>query len=767
MATLALGGLGAAFAGSFGITALAGFQIGAAIGGYIDAANAVPDSVIGKLADLRIGSSSYGTRLPWAWGSVTLPGILTWTAVDANGNHLKETRSVKRVGGKGGGASQTTYTYSATFAIAILQASIFLPDPSLSVGGTFAHRNPVLKRVKADDIVIYDSSAVDNIITPAWHDGDESQAVDSTIASLESDSPAYRGIGYFVLTDLQLADFGNRVPNFTVEIETDAVTVGDILSDLFQSVGILPAEFDVSAATDAVTGFVMPSRGSVKDAINQLCLAYALDLVEVDGQIVAVPRGGSSVVTIPFGDLGASSGGSVQTLPRTRAMASELPGRVDVSFYDVDNLNQAGLQTEVRQTGDTTNIETYAFQLFMNGATGRNLAGRILDSKYTELERFSFQLPPKYLYLAPADIVTVPTDSGNVRLRVMKMGLAPLAEVKVEAVLDESSVLTQSLAGGTIATQSPSTYTAIPSQFVAWSGREVLDSHQESEGFYVAAAGPTGWSGCSVWYSTDGGSEWILGPDIGRSSAFGLATISDYGGAAETFGGSATLTVEIAAQEFLESTSASALDQGVNWAHIGGEYVAVQDYNLTGALAYNAATIKRGLRSTPMSGHGSNELFVEMTENVARVSVSEDLIGSAVLVKCVSRFQTIADVTAVSVTIAARTPLPVDELVEMSFVTLGASAATPNERVLTAGSGIAIVDSGAGGAVTIAKIGVATNREVDASYSYIATAPAGSSTGASVWRVFRRSIVTGAITWADGDHLYDNVGSGLAALAYS
>ena len=663
MATLALAGLGAAL-GSLpgGLTVLQGLQLGAAIGGYIDQQNAIPNVVVGKLNDLKVSSSAYGTMLPWVWGTVTLPGIFFWAAVDANGNHLKETKTSKRVGGKGiGGGSQTTYTYSSTFAVAACESSIFCPDPSRADGGTFAFRSPTLKKIKADDIVIYDSSASSNVVAPSWRNGSETQSVDSTIASLEPNSPAYRGLAYFVLTDLQLKDFSNRIPNFTVDVATTPVTVGDILSDIFQAVGILPSQFDVSAATASVPGFAVLNRGALTDAVGQLLTAYALDLVEVDGKIVAVARGGSAVATIPAGDLASTTGGgSSSTLPRVRAMRSELPGRVDVGFYDSGNLNQAGLQSDVRQSGDVTNIQTYQFSLFTDGATMRNLAGRLLDTMYLEADGFNFQLPPNYLYLAPADVVNIPTNQGNVRVRITKMDLSPLGSIAVTAVPDGVSILTQSLPGGSSSTQTPATYTVTPTTFVAWSGREIIDAHQSSAGFYVAAAGPSGWSGCSVYYSTDSGSTWILGPDISRVAAFGTATISNYGGAAGTMGGSATVNVTLDAQTILSSCAAAELSQGLNWAYIGGEIVAIQNYNLTGTRTYSASNILRGLRSTTMSGHGSNELFVELTSDVQRVPVDSSFVGSTILVKCVSRFQDISAVTAKSVVIAARTPTAVE-----------------------------------------------------------------------------------------------------------
>ena len=99
---------------------------------------------------------------------------------------------------------------------------------------------------------------------------------------------------------------------------------------------------------------------------------------------------------------------------------------------------------------------------------------------------------------------------------------------------------------------------------------------------------------------------------------------------------------------------------------------------------------------------------------------------------------------------------------------MSTASVTGNERVLAAGTGITIVDGGPGNSVSIQaqRIPLESRTESDSTFVYYAVAPLGSSTGASVWRVFRRNKSTNAITRADGNKLYDNVGSGLAALTY-
>ena len=96
-----------------------GFALGAAIGGALGALIDPPkgQDVVGpRLDDLTVQSSTYGAVMPRLKGTVAVTGNVFWLEGDA----LKENKKTKKVGGKGGGsAKQTTYTYSATFAVGL------------------------------------------------------------------------------------------------------------------------------------------------------------------------------------------------------------------------------------------------------------------------------------------------------------------------------------------------------------------------------------------------------------------------------------------------------------------------------------------------------------------------------------------------------------------------------------------------------------------------------------------------------------------------
>src|SRR5262249_12821489 len=56
-------------------------------------------------------------------------------------------------------------------------------------------------------------------------------------------TPAYRGLAYVVFEDFPLADYGNRIPNFTFEVQRKFLYPdynGDLLENLFDGVVMIP-----------------------------------------------------------------------------------------------------------------------------------------------------------------------------------------------------------------------------------------------------------------------------------------------------------------------------------------------------------------------------------------------------------------------------------------------------------------------------------------------------------------------------------------------
>lgn len=168
-----------------------------------------PGNQVGaRLDDRHVSSSAYGNSIPRGWGTIRTGGNIIW------GPPIVETAHVQREGKKKHHFTVTTYTYSASVAVAFAAgtAKKFL-------------------KVWADGKVIYDvTGAAGPTQIPAveylrFYLGTETQNPDPLIQTDKGvgNTPAHRGMVYMVLT-LQLADFGNRIPNFSAEITFDDVS---------------------------------------------------------------------------------------------------------------------------------------------------------------------------------------------------------------------------------------------------------------------------------------------------------------------------------------------------------------------------------------------------------------------------------------------------------------------------------------------------------------------------------------------------------------
>ncbi len=183
--------------------------LGGSLGNVIDAKLGIGSQVTGpRLENLSVLDSRYGAGIPIVYGNARVAGNVIWST------DLIETAHTSSVGGKGGSGaalSQTTYTYSLHCAVGICAGA---------VAG--------IKTIWADSAVIYQngvwtSGLFDGVTIYTGADDQSPDAFMQSILGAEN-VPAHRGLAYIVFDNLQLAKFGNRMPNLTFEISATAQT---------------------------------------------------------------------------------------------------------------------------------------------------------------------------------------------------------------------------------------------------------------------------------------------------------------------------------------------------------------------------------------------------------------------------------------------------------------------------------------------------------------------------------------------------------------
>ncbi len=243
-----------------------GRSAGAFIGRAIDQAFADPREGP-RVASLHIMESREGAGIPSVYGRMRVGGQLIWASC------FREQRRVERVGGKGG-TKQANYTYSVSLAVALGEGNVSAVRQAFANGEAF------------------DLSSV----THRFYGGDETQLPDPLIDMLEGTAPAYRGIAYIVFEDLPLEAFGNRLPQFSFEIERAPPSSEASLASVVTAVNIIPASGEFVYATEVVREVLAPG---VERAINVNSGEARADfLLSMDQLSASLPNVNAAALTV-------------------------------------------------------------------------------------------------------------------------------------------------------------------------------------------------------------------------------------------------------------------------------------------------------------------------------------------------------------------------------------------------------------------------------------------------------------------------------------
>ncbi|MEO7177601.1 MAG: phage tail protein [Allosphingosinicella sp.] len=575
MATLLLTAAGTAVGGPIG------GAIGALVGQQIDGRLFAPRPRQGpRLGELAVQVSSYGSQIPKLFGTMRVAGTVIW-ATD-----LKEERS--KSGGKGQ-PKTVNYSYSANFAVALSGRRIL-----------------AVRRIWADGKLLRGAAGDFKTATGyRLHPGGEEQSVDPLIAAVEGvgQAPAYRGMAYAVFEDFQLADYGNRIPSLTFEVEADSgsVSVGAVAAALGEGLTAL--------------GESTPLRGyaaggdSVRAAIAVLAELEPLSLVD-DGEDLAIASGAGPQATIAASELGAAAPGAGGRSEWLRRSGDSVPAEASLAYYDPARDYQTGLQRATRP-GSALLSDRRAVAAALDATTAKALAGRRLERLWAARRS--------------AKVNTGWSRLGLAAGRQVRIGGRPGLWKIARWTLDRM-VLTLELTGvpGTAPAPageaSPGRPVDQPDLIHGATTLRLLDLPLLSEELpgrprlLAAAAGSEpGWRRAELSASFDGGARWaaagatapaaVLGIAIGAPAAAGSALIDER----------SSIEVELLNEAmWLESRGDAALADGANLASLGDELIQFGIAEPLGERRFRLSRLLRGRRGTEWACglHAPGEPFV-------------------------------------------------------------------------------------------------------------------------------------------------------------
>lgn len=250
MATMVLAAAGSAAGGAVGggiagvSSAAIGKAAGAVAGSMIDqkimGRGAQPVQT-GRIESLRLQGGGEGASISRVTGRMRVGGQMIWSS------RFMEHVDSSSTGAKGGGGQKVSrFSYSISFAVALCEG------PVRRIG-----------RVWADGAEI----SLEEYNYRLYYGNDE-QLPDPLIDAIEGGAPAFRGLAYIVFEDLPLSAFGNRIPQFNVEVFREPGSVHDAedpetgpdVADHLQAAAMSPGSGEFALETRPVTRTIGPGR---------------------------------------------------------------------------------------------------------------------------------------------------------------------------------------------------------------------------------------------------------------------------------------------------------------------------------------------------------------------------------------------------------------------------------------------------------------------------------------------------------------------------
>jgi hypothetical protein len=487
MATLVLTAVGTLIGGPIG------GAIGSLVGNQIDRALFTPNGAKGpRLGSLAVQSSSYGSELPRIFGRMRVAGSVIWATDLREESH--------RSGGKGKPKS-TSYSYSASFAVALSAKAI------ADVG-----------RIWADGSLLRGAGGDWKSGVGAFrlYMGGEGQGIDPLIAAAEGidTTPAYRGVAYAVFEDLQLADFGNRIPSLSFEVIADmaAVTIAEIAGEL--------SDGDITGSGGpALLGYAA-GGDSVRGAIEGL--AAALPVAFADGADgVSLVDEDATAISIAAAELGTGKGDTrTASMALDRQAAGTLNEAIAIGYYDPALDYQAGSQSARRVAG-ARRAGSIELPAAVDAADAKAIAEARLAREWAGRTTATLSLPWRRLDCVTGTILTLPGQEGRWRV----------TQRDFEAMVVTLSAMRLPTAASGIPAADPGRTVSQPDLAQGPTTIALLDLPSLGDDpatvptLLIAAAGVSaGWRRATLMGSLDGGASWQTIGTTAAPAVIGQAT---------------------------------------------------------------------------------------------------------------------------------------------------------------------------------------------------------------------------------------------------
>lgn len=404
--------------------------------------------------------------------------------------------------------------------------------------------------------------------------------------------------------------------------------------EIFRSGLVDMSDLDMSdLSSDQVRGFTIAGVKQVRSILSPLQVAWPFDLIPSGYMIRAVRRGNSSIIDIPVEHLDARDYGSEYSIQfaHDREMDSQLPRQVVVRNLDADREYDTNEQRSIeRQSSGARNIQEVELALVLTANESAQIADVIHSVAWMQKGGpFRFKLPHDYLYLEPADVITIVAPYGSFELILIEISYSASGVLDCSAALNSAESYVSN-AVGSIGVVPPGTIPLSGDSTLVLMDIPLIRNEDNTPAFGSAMVGESqSWPGGAAYRSTDNEQTWSLIQAWNSPVTMGVGRnfLPDH--TALVIDRTNSLHVDLS-DGSLSSISEPQMMTGRHWCAYGvdgrWEIIRFASADLQPDGSYVLNTILRGLRGSEINtgNHSEGDYFV-LLEDPDVVRIGSDI----------------------------------------------------------------------------------------------------------------------------------------------
>lgn len=399
--------------------------------------------------------------------------------------------------------------------------------------------------------------------------------------------------------------------------------IASVIAEVCDRAGIPHEALDFELVEGGVDGIMASANQDAYTTIEQLSGLFGFDVVNYDGQLHMIPRGGPVIAELTLDDL-VEDGREVDKSERLDSI--EVPRKLFLEYLDYNG----GLTPDKQVSDRSLDIRSLGEERNQTPVILRTAdAARIVAIQHKvmiEEQRggFEFKLPASWIWLTCGDIITLEGE----RLRIIEIDIDEGFQ-SYKAAHDRASAYSSTVEGVPIDQPSEPPSLIIGDTVLHFVDSHILEDADDTLGYYLAANGPGTWRGCLVELSLDGGENYIDSDTSGAPTVMGTLETELSVGSMYYPDQVSTCQVRLLrdTSTLFESSLTGMLNRS-NLALIGDEIVNFAGAEEIEPGLWELSYFLRGRKGTPVVSHPAGTRFVMLTlSSMAYISTDLFLLG--------------------------------------------------------------------------------------------------------------------------------------------